>query len=68
MEAELLVGHVYRMWTGKPIGPVPGPTIDARQVERALVALDEAAARWDALADGESITMVWPLTVPRGNA
>jgi hypothetical protein len=61
MRAELAVGWAYRVWSGLPVdsrGTGRSP-LDDRQVARACTALDEAAAQWAAVPEGEALAWRW---------
>jgi hypothetical protein len=61
MPAELMVSWAHRVWSGQRTegrGLGPCPLTDA-QLTRALAALDAARERWDALAEGETLTWSW---------
>ncbi|MFJ6759447.1 hypothetical protein ACIQNK_31070 [Streptomyces sp. NPDC091273] len=61
MQAELCVNWAYRAWSGLPtdgrgLGRSP---LDDRQTALASAALDRAAQRWSAVAEGEALTWRW---------
>ncbi|MFG2755311.1 hypothetical protein [Streptomyces wuyuanensis] len=61
MAAELAVNWAYRVWTGLPtegrgIGRAP---LDADALARTGPALDEASARWTAVAEGDGLVRHW---------
>ncbi|MFI1470207.1 hypothetical protein [Streptomyces wuyuanensis] len=61
MAAELAVSWAYRVWTGLPtegrgVGRAP---LDADALARTGPALDEASARWTAVAEGGGLVWHW---------
>ena len=59
--AELCVSWAHRVWSGqrtggRGLGPCP---LDARQLELACAALEQAAQRWAALKEGETLVWDW---------
>ncbi len=61
LDAEMRVSWAHRVWSGqrssgRGLGACP---LDERQLAIAKRALDEARARWDALAENESLVWEW---------
>ncbi|MFJ2476404.1 hypothetical protein ACIOWI_26085 [Streptomyces sp. NPDC087659] len=61
MAAEMAVNWAYRVWSGLPtegrgIGRAP---LDDDTLARTGPALDEASARWQAVAEGDSLIWHW---------
>jgi hypothetical protein len=60
---ELRAGHRRELpdWFSR----VPPGTLESPLVERILARLDEFAAQWHSLPGGGSVTLTWPVSVPR---
>ena len=62
LEAELRVNWSYRVWEGRSTDAAAGvgrPPLDDHEVRTAVAAIEEAARRWAATAEGDTLVEDW---------